>query len=129
MAFFGPTVPSELKRSYGKGDLHFLTFSCYHRRRLLKTAGARNVFLKELGRVRNETRFRLIGYVVMPEHVQLLISEPNGTGKEKSKARPRFQNPEPEAPHERRSALRSAVVGIHLAQTRIFLLALWRHKI
>ena len=32
--------------------------------------------MKELGRVRDPTRFRLIGYVVMPEHVHLLISEP-----------------------------------------------------
>jgi putative transposase len=28
------------------------------------------------GRVRDATGFRLIGYVVMPEHVHLLISEP-----------------------------------------------------
>ena len=37
---------------------------------------ARNLFVKELGRVRDATEFRLIGYVVMPEHVHLLISEP-----------------------------------------------------
>jgi len=37
---------------------------------------ARNLFVNELGRVRDATGFRLIGYAVMPEHVHLLISEP-----------------------------------------------------
>ena len=52
------------------------TFSCYRRRPLLQTARARNVFVQELSRVREEMKFRLIGYVVMPEHVHLLLSEP-----------------------------------------------------
>ena len=42
---------------------------------LLKMAQARNLLVSELGRVRDATGFRLIGYVVMPEHVHLLISE------------------------------------------------------
>jgi putative transposase len=65
-----------LSRHYGKGYLHFITFSCYHRLPLLKTAHARDTFVQELARVRNETGFRLLGYVVMPEHVHLLMSEP-----------------------------------------------------
>jgi putative transposase len=69
-------MPSGLKRYYGKGDLHFVTFSCYQRLPLLGTTSARNVFVDELEKVRNEMGFRLIGYVVMPEHVHLLISEP-----------------------------------------------------
>jgi putative transposase len=69
-------MPTGLKRYYGKGHLHFITFSCYRRLPLLKTARARDIFVEELGRVRDETRFRLLGYVVMPEHVHLLISEP-----------------------------------------------------
>ena len=44
----------------------------------MKSARARDVFVEELGRVRDEINFRLIGYVVMPEHVHLLISEPPG---------------------------------------------------
>jgi putative transposase len=64
------------KRIYGKGHLHFITFSCYRRLPLLKTARARDVFVKELSEVRDEMGFRLVGYVVMPEHVHLLISEP-----------------------------------------------------
>jgi putative transposase len=34
------------------------------------------MFLKELARVRREFGFQLIGYVLMPSHVHLLISEP-----------------------------------------------------
>ena len=49
---------------------------CYHRRRYLETVRARNLFLKVLGEVRSKFQFRLIGYVIMPEHVHLLISEP-----------------------------------------------------
>jgi putative transposase len=65
-----------LKRFYGKGHLHFITFSCYRRLPLLKTVRARDVFVKELGKVRDEMGFHLVGYVVMPEHVHLLMSEP-----------------------------------------------------
>jgi putative transposase len=69
-------MPRGLKRYYGKGDLHFITFSCYRRLPLLQTVRARDVFVKELRKVREEMGFRLLGYVVMPEHVHLLMSEP-----------------------------------------------------
>lgn len=72
-------MPAGLKRYYGKGDLHFITFSCYRRLPLLRTTRARNLLVKELGRVRDAMGFRLLGYVVMPEHVHLLISEPPST--------------------------------------------------
>jgi putative transposase len=69
-------VPSHLKRYYGHDDLHFITFSCYQRRRLLGTAHRRDLFLKLLEHVRRHYEFVVVGYVVMPEHVHLLISEP-----------------------------------------------------
>jgi len=72
----GYAMPRGLKRYYGRGHLHFLTFSCYRRLPLLKTARARDLFVRELARVRAEYGFSLVGYVVMPEHVHLLISEP-----------------------------------------------------
>lgn len=64
-----------LQRHYGQGDLHFITFSCYRRRPLLGTARARNRFVKILGEVRERFQFGLYGFVVVPEHVHLLISE------------------------------------------------------
>jgi putative transposase len=70
-------MPKGLKRFYGKGHLHFLTFSCYRRLALLRTERARNHFVEELAKVRAEYDFRLIGFVVMPNHVHLLISEPS----------------------------------------------------
>ena len=69
-------MPSGLKRIYGLGHLHFITFSCYRRWPLLKTARARDIIVKELGKIRDEMGFQLLGYVVMPEHVHLLMSEP-----------------------------------------------------
>jgi len=69
-------MPLGLRRLYGKGDLHFITFSCYRRLPLLKTEQARDVFVKELAKLREVMGLRLIGFVVMPEHVHLLISEP-----------------------------------------------------
>ena len=68
-------MPKGLKRYYGRGDLHFLTFSCYQRLPLLGAGRARNLFVQALGKVRERYKFRLFGYVVMPNHVHLLISE------------------------------------------------------
>jgi putative transposase len=65
-----------LIRHYGRGHLHFITFSCYRRLPLLRSVRARNVFVKILDEVRDRYGFSLVGYVVMPEHVHLLITEP-----------------------------------------------------
>ena len=69
-------MPKNLKRYYGRGDLHFITFSCYRRLPLLRTMRARNLFVRALGAIRERYKFLLVGYVVMPDHVHLLISEP-----------------------------------------------------
>jgi len=44
-------MPRKLKRYHGRGDLHFITFSCYERRALLGTVRARDLFLKILEQV------------------------------------------------------------------------------
>jgi putative transposase len=69
-------MSKKLKRYYGHGELHFVTFSCYRRLPLLATTYARNLFVKELDEVRHGCDFLLVGYVLMPNHVHLLISEP-----------------------------------------------------
>jgi putative transposase len=69
-------MASKLIRHYGRGHLHFLTFTCYRRLPLLCSVRARNVFVQILADVRDRYEFSLVGYVVMPEHVHLLISEP-----------------------------------------------------
>jgi putative transposase len=68
-------MPKGLQRYYGQGHLHFLTFSCYRRLPLLGTARARNAFVTALAKIRERYHFLPVGYVVMPEHVHLLISE------------------------------------------------------
>jgi len=68
-------MPKGLKRRIGRGDLHFITFTCYQRRALLASVRARNLAVKILGEVRARYRFALLGYVIMPEHVHVLIDE------------------------------------------------------
>src|SRR5580704_19167115 len=65
-----------LHRFYGGRDLHFLTFSCYRRQPLFRNEVYCDLFLKILERVRRGYRLVVLGYVVMPEHVHLLVSEP-----------------------------------------------------
>ncbi|HEV2386401.1 MAG TPA: transposase [Candidatus Acidoferrales bacterium] len=72
-----------LQRWYGRGDLHFVTFSCYRRRAYLGTTRARNTFVRILDEVRSRHKFLLVGYVVMPEHVHLLMSERAGASPSK----------------------------------------------
>ncbi|MGB6430569.1 MAG: transposase [Candidatus Acidiferrales bacterium] len=69
-------MPWNLKCYYGSQDLHFLTYTCYRRLPLLSSARARNVFVEILAEVRDGYGFLLAGYVVMPNHVHLLIGEP-----------------------------------------------------
>jgi putative transposase len=69
-------VLSKLKRFHGTRDLHFITFSCYRRLPLLGTALARTVFEQALEDVRRWYGMFITGYVVMPEHVHLLVGEP-----------------------------------------------------
>jgi len=66
-----------LERRYGLGHLHFITCSCYRRLPLFAAQRTRDIFLRILSEVRDRYDFGLLGYVVMPEHVHLLITEPN----------------------------------------------------
>jgi putative transposase len=68
-------MPKNLRRETGRGDLHFITFCCYQRRALLGTVRVRNLAVQILGEVRSKYGFALVGYVIMPEHVHLLIGE------------------------------------------------------
>jgi putative transposase len=65
-----------LKRYQFAGDLHFVTFSCYQLHAYLASRSARSLFEETLERMRLRYKFRVIGYVIMPEHVHLLVSEP-----------------------------------------------------
>jgi putative transposase len=69
-------MPKGLKRYYGQDHLHFLTCSCYHRQPWLASASRRDLFLQILEETRQRYRFVVAGYVVMPEHIHLLLGEP-----------------------------------------------------
>ena len=69
-------MPTGLQRYQQARDLHFLTFSCYRRQPLLASASARRTFEQRLERVRRWYGLLVTGYVVMPEPVHLLVSEP-----------------------------------------------------
>jgi putative transposase len=69
-------MPKGLRHRYGLRHLHFITYSCYRRLPLFSSARTKNLFVKILGEVRDRYGFSLAGYVVMPNHIHLLISEP-----------------------------------------------------
>jgi putative transposase len=69
-------MANKLIRIYGRGHLHFITFSCYRHVPFLRSVRAKNAFVQILNEVRDCYGFALVGDVVMPEHVHLLIGEP-----------------------------------------------------
>ncbi len=69
-------MPSQLKRFHHSGQTHFVTFCCYRRRTLFLSKASNETFEAALERVRRSYRLYVYGYVIMPEHVHLLLSEP-----------------------------------------------------
>jgi putative transposase len=55
------------------GDAHFLTFSCYHRLPLLGKDRTRKWLIDALTNARMRHGFHLWAWVIMPEHVHLLL--------------------------------------------------------
>jgi putative transposase len=64
-----------LRRFQASGQTHFVTFCCYHRRPWFTTPIPKQVFEAGLEGVRRSFEFCIYGYVVMPEHVHLRLSE------------------------------------------------------
>jgi putative transposase len=69
-------VPPRLERRQQTGNLHFITFSCYGRNPYLESSLAASIFESSLESMRQKYEFHILGYVVMPEHVHLLLTEP-----------------------------------------------------
>jgi putative transposase len=68
-------MPTGLHRFHVSGQSHLVTFSCYRRQPYLDPQRC-NVLLITLEAMRRRFRLRVYGYVFMPEHVHLLLSEP-----------------------------------------------------
>jgi putative transposase len=69
-------MPYGLKRFQKAESLHFITFSCFHRLPLLDAPEPRNTVEAVLEMTRARHQARVYAYVLMPEHVHLLINEP-----------------------------------------------------
>ncbi|MEX0876034.1 MAG: transposase, partial [Phycisphaerales bacterium] len=61
------------KRIEASNHIRFLTFSCYQQLPLLKNDRIKYAFVDHIQATRNTTNFNLIAWVIMPEHVHLLI--------------------------------------------------------
>src|SRR5580704_8983733 len=69
-------MPTGLRRFQQSGQSHFLTFSCYRRQANLISPDACDLFVQCLEDMRRQFAMCIYGYVVMPEHVHLLVNEP-----------------------------------------------------
>jgi putative transposase len=69
-------MPQGLRRYQESGQSHFVTFSCYQRKAKFADGRLYNLFPVVLEEMRIRFGMRVYGYVVMPEHVHLLVSEP-----------------------------------------------------
>lgn len=69
-------MPTGLKRYQQSKQFHFITFSCYHRKPLLLSPDSKNIFEQVFEQVRRRHTLAVAGYVIMPEHVHLLVDEP-----------------------------------------------------
>jgi putative transposase len=70
-------MPLGLKRYHTEDHDHFVTFSCYLRNPYLKTPESRDLFERSLEKTRKKYAFDVLAYVIMPEHIHLLVSEPH----------------------------------------------------
>jgi len=69
-------MPRGLQRFQQSGHSHFVTFSCYRRQPYFDSVAAFDLFVGCLEEMRRRFEMCVYGYVVMPEHVHLLVSEP-----------------------------------------------------
>ena len=69
-------MPYGLKRFQKAEALHFITFSCFHRLPLLEAPEAKDRFEAVLEQTRARHQAKIYAYVLMPEHVHLLMNEP-----------------------------------------------------
>jgi putative transposase len=72
-ATWANTSVSRQRHYYGLNHLHYLTASTYHRAPLFDSDRFRRHFVKTLDGLRSRLNFRIVGYVLMPEHFHLLI--------------------------------------------------------
>jgi putative transposase len=56
-----------------EGQARYLTFSCYKRLPLFSNDSIKRAFVESLEQSRRKHEFRLLAWVIMPEHVHLIV--------------------------------------------------------
>src|SRR6516165_2315833 len=69
-------MPYGLRRFQKAEALHFVTFSCFHRLSLLEAPRPKDTVETVLEQIRARHQAKIYAYVLMPEHIHLLINEP-----------------------------------------------------
>src|SRR4051812_3070460 len=73
LAQVDPPLRKKLKRRQVKDGARFLTFSSYRRLKLLGTPRLRDAFAAKFQEAHERFGFLIIAWVIMPEHVHLMI--------------------------------------------------------
>lgn len=63
----------QVRHYHEPGDLHELTFSCYQQLALLTNDNWRHLLFRSIDRAVERHQYRLVAFVLMPEHVHLLV--------------------------------------------------------
>jgi putative transposase len=66
-------MPSRLRRYDQPGHAHFWTISCFHRLSFFWEDSVKQVAIDALRLLQTKHRICLLGYVIMPEHVHVLL--------------------------------------------------------
>lgn len=69
----------KLRHFDGDGRARFVTFGTFNKLPLIANNENRMIIINAIGLMREKYRFRLLGYVLMPEHIHLVIIPDNGT--------------------------------------------------
>ena len=68
----------KLKHFDNLGTARFVPFGCFRQGRYLSDPRARELLIKHIDEARKKHGFKLLGYVIMPEHVHLVLLPPDG---------------------------------------------------
>jgi len=69
----------KLFKSNERNTFHYVTSVTYNRVPVFRSARACEIFVEVLSEVRNKFPYKLIGYVIMPDHVHAIINNATGT--------------------------------------------------
>jgi hypothetical protein len=69
-------LPDRMLACLRDSPANFIASTCYRKQSYLNTSTSRDEFLKVLERTRLRYQFLVFGFVVMSNHIHLLISEP-----------------------------------------------------